>query len=413
EKELRQFRGLQGGLIALVLLVGGLVAMALHLYEKQKKIRVLALQRSEENLSITLTSIGDGVMTFDVDGRVTRMNPVAEKLTGWSQGEAVGRPVDQVFHIVNVHSRKKVENPGYRALSEGTIVGLANHTVLIHRDSTETQIADSASPIRNFDGEITGVVLVFRDVTELYAKEDALRKSEEKYRTFFENSADAMLIIEDGQFVGCNAATVRMLGYDRKEDLLNIRPSELSPETQPDGQLSFEKAERLMALAKEQGSLHFEWTHLRKDRSEIPIEVSLTAIEGGQGMQLHTIWRDLTSRKHAEKALREGEERFRAAFESTTDHILIWDREYNYLYANQAAVDFAGTTPEQVIGQNIREGLAHMPEFMNLWMARIDQVIASGQSMRFQDETRIADKTIFSDSILSPLHAGDGSVYAV
>src|SRR5688572_12997186 len=125
-----------------------------------------ALRKQSEWLRITLASIGDAVISTDAEGRVTFMNAVAEGLTGWSQAEATGRPLSEVFHIVNERTREPVENPVLRALREDTVVGLANHTVLIARDGTERPIDDSAAPMRDEGGTLIGVVLVFRDVSE-------------------------------------------------------------------------------------------------------------------------------------------------------------------------------------------------------------------------------------------------------
>ena len=140
--------------------------------------RESALQESQENLAITLNSIGDAVIATDFDGRVTHMNPTAERLTGWSLAEASGKPLPEVFRIVNARSREVVADPVQRAIALGKVVGLANHTVLLAHDGQEYQIADSAAPIRNAANEITGVVLVFTDVTEQYRSEQALRDSE-------------------------------------------------------------------------------------------------------------------------------------------------------------------------------------------------------------------------------------------
>jgi PAS domain S-box-containing protein len=140
----------------------------------QRKAAEEALRRSENSLSATLYSIGDGVIATDEQGRVTRLNPVAETLTGWPQAEAVGRPIESVFHIVNEDTRAPAVNPVGRVLAEGTIAGLANHTALIARDGVERPIADSGSPIRDGSGAILGAVLVFRDITEE-------RRAEEEY----------------------------------------------------------------------------------------------------------------------------------------------------------------------------------------------------------------------------------------
>lgn len=146
-----------------VLLGAGYVVIRRQLRENDASRRALA--DSEESLSITLNSIGDAVLATDTMGRVTRINPVAERLTGWSLSEARGRPIDEVFCIVNEMTRAPAEVPVAKVLATGMTQGLANHTVVIARDGTECPIADSAAPIRDTAGRIGGVVLVFRDVS--------------------------------------------------------------------------------------------------------------------------------------------------------------------------------------------------------------------------------------------------------
>jgi PAS domain S-box-containing protein len=124
------------------------------------------LQQTKQNLTITLQSIGDGVISTNLKGEIVFMNPVAEALTGWSQTEARGKPFAEIFRIVNEETRKKAEDPLGKVLRSGKVVGLANHTLLIAKDGIERPIADSAAPISDAQGEITGVVLVFRDQSE-------------------------------------------------------------------------------------------------------------------------------------------------------------------------------------------------------------------------------------------------------
>jgi PAS domain S-box-containing protein len=148
----------------------------------ERKLAELVLRRNEESLSTTLQSIGDAVIATDAVGRVTRMNPTAERLTGWSAAEGLGRPLAEVFHIIDGQTREPVIDPVQQVLVCGEIIGLANGTALIARDGSERQIADSAAPIHDASGAITGVVLVFSDVTEAYQVQRALRDSEAQFR---------------------------------------------------------------------------------------------------------------------------------------------------------------------------------------------------------------------------------------
>jgi PAS domain S-box-containing protein len=140
--------------------------------------RAEELFQSEQQLRTTLDSIGDGVITCDADGHVQMMNPVARELTGWSQAEASGQPLEKIFHIVNETTREPVENPVAKVKRLKSIVGMANHTMLIRKDRTELNIADSGAPIRDQKGETMGIVLVFRDITMERKTQDALIANE-------------------------------------------------------------------------------------------------------------------------------------------------------------------------------------------------------------------------------------------
>jgi PAS domain S-box-containing protein len=138
-------------------------AQSIHLARRRAEE---ALRKQSDWLRVTLSSIGDAVITTDVEGRVTFMNRVAESLTGWAQDEAIGWSLPDIFKILNEQSRQPVENPALRTLDAGTIVRLANLTVLIAKDGTECPIDDSAAPIRNEQGDVVGAVLIFRDISE-------------------------------------------------------------------------------------------------------------------------------------------------------------------------------------------------------------------------------------------------------
>ena len=137
-----------------------------------QEIAAAQLSAEKQRLVVTLRSIGDAVITTDVEGRITLLNAVAESLTGWKAHEAIGRPVGDVFRIIDEGSRIEVENPVARVLREGVVCAVTSHAALVAADGRERPIADSGAPIRDANGTVVGVVLVFRDVTDARKAED-------------------------------------------------------------------------------------------------------------------------------------------------------------------------------------------------------------------------------------------------
>lgn len=164
-------------------------AAVVHLQRKMKELENTnkLLHEHEELLSITLQSIGDGVISTDVNGLIANMNPMAEHLCGVKLENVLGKPLTEIFKIISAESREIVENPIKKVLQTGQIAGLANHTILISNDGKEYQIADSAAPIIDKNGKITGVVLVFSDVTDKYMAEAELRESERSKSVLLSN----------------------------------------------------------------------------------------------------------------------------------------------------------------------------------------------------------------------------------
>ncbi len=186
---------------------------------KQLELTNLSLKISEEKLGITLNSIGDAVIATDTEARVTLINPVAEQLTGWTQAEAIGLPVDEIFHIINKETGHLAQIPVMDALTHGTIQGLANHTVLIARNGSERDIADSCAPIRGLDNKIVGAVLVFRDVTEEYALQQALQDSNALIHAIVNTVVDSIITLRfnDYSIQTVNSTTEKMFGYPAAE----------------------------------------------------------------------------------------------------------------------------------------------------------------------------------------------------
>jgi len=173
-----------------------------------------SLLKSYRDLQITLNSISDGVIATDNQGKIIRINSAAEKLTGWNKFEAYGEPLTNVFKIINTNSRKPVSDPAAEVLSTGEVVGLANHTSLIAKDGTEYNIADGAAPIKDDNGDILGVVIVFSDVSKEYKARQALRESEARFRLIAETLPVGIVIHVQGKLMYANKTMLKMIGLE-------------------------------------------------------------------------------------------------------------------------------------------------------------------------------------------------------
>ena len=271
--------------------------------EAMRRAKTRASERGE-TLRVTLHSIGDGVITTDVAGRVASMNVVAESLTGWSRAEATGQPLDRVFRIVNEDTRQPVENPAARALRDGVIVGLANHTILVKKDGTECPIDDSAAPIRNAQGVVSGCVLIFRDVSDqrrVQRDKASQLLTARTLASIIQWSDDAIVSKSlDGVIQSWNAAAERLFGYSAQEAIgkhisMIIPPDRISEEDQI-----------IASLRAGQPIDHFETERIRSDGHRIHVSLTVSPIkdESGRVVGASKIVRDVTERRRLEDDLR-------------------------------------------------------------------------------------------------------------
>jgi len=251
------------------------------------------LRQQRKWFEVTLASIGDGVITSDVNGNVTMLNPVAEQLTGWTSDEAKGRPLTEVFRIINEDTRAEVDNPVLRAIKEGVIQGLANHTLLLTKDGREISIDDSGAPIRA-DGQTVGAVLVFRDSSE--------RRRAEQTRALLagivDSSEDAIVSKSlKGIVTSWNKAAERMFGWTAQEAIGQaiylIIPAELRDE----------ETMILSRIRQGQRVEHFETIRITKDGRRLNISLTVSPIRnrGGQIIGASKIARDITGRVQIEE----------------------------------------------------------------------------------------------------------------
>ncbi|MFW5857028.1 MAG: PAS domain S-box protein, partial [Planctomycetota bacterium] len=306
-----------------------------------------ALRRSEENHRTTLNSIGDAVIATDVDGRIREMNPVAETLTGWPLAEAVGRPLEEAFQIVNAQTRETVQNPVSKVLATGRVVGLANHTLLISRDGTERQIADSAAPIRNDDDMTSGVVLVFRDVTEEYAAAEALRDSEAELRR-----AQAVAQVGSWRFnLDTGAVTAsdearRIYGIDSRDWTIEEVQTVPLPEYR-------DRLDRALRDVVERGKPYDQEFRIRRPSDGAVRDIhSIAAYDAARNRVIGTI-QDVTDRKTTERALRESEEHLRSIFRAAPVGIgVVVSRVLRQV--NEEVCEMTGYTQDELVGESAR-----------------------------------------------------------
>lgn len=270
------------------------------LYESRQ-----AVWQEKERAQVTLESIGDAVITADAAGNIEYLNPAAEALTGWHQQEAQGRPLPEVFDIVNEQSREKVENPLEMCLREGRIIGLANHTVLIRRDGVEFAIEDSAAPIRDRDGGIVGAVMVFHDVTERRKANDMLREREEQMRTLINAMPDFVCFKDgDGHWLLSNEFGLRLFeiqggSYQGKND------SELA-DVSPFYQKVFQSSKDSDEAAWRAGyAVRNEEIISRSDGSKMSFDVIKVPLfhPDGKRKGLVVVGRDITERRGFEEKI--------------------------------------------------------------------------------------------------------------
>lgn len=301
-------------------------------------------------LHTTLHSIGDGVIATDRREIISFMNPVAARLTGWDENEAVGQPMRNVFRIINEETRQAVESPVARVLRSGTVVGLANHTLLISRDEKEIPIADSGSPIKNEKGDITGVVLVFRDQSKERAAEKKLKESERRLSTLISNLPGiAYRCLPDDNWTmiyiseGCRTLTE----YDPSE-LIASRLKAYGELIIPQDRDYVADAVQ-QAVEKEQFFTIEYRIRTKSGKLKWVWEKGLAINDGKTGkILLEGFINDITERKRIEEALTSSRERLQLILKGSNDAPWDWNLLDGDLYYSPQWWHQLGYTPDEM-----------------------------------------------------------------
>ncbi len=315
----------------------------------ERKLADTNLYNAQQLAETTLKAIGDAMITTDEHGLINRMNPVAEQLTGWSEKEAQGQSVKNIFPIVDASTREPIENPVEKVIASGETVYLSNHTTLISKDGTEYQIADSAAPIRDEGNNILGMVLIFNDITEQYQLRQSVTTNMKKYQTlavvapvgiFHTDKQGRCLYINEkwSEITGLSAEEAMGEGWAK-----NIHPDD---------------SERVFAewnkSTKQSVPFKLEYRFQRPDSVRWVLGQAL-AEEGEDGEIIGYVGTitDITDRKNTEQTLAKSTKEWAFAMDFFEDAIYLIDLDDKLVRANQAFYKMTGLTPELAAGRDI------------------------------------------------------------
>ena len=369
----------------------------------------LRLRESENRLARILKSIGDAVIVTDAQTNITRMNPVAERLTGWTNEESVGEPLAKIFRIANQTTRQTVESPADKVRSTGTIIGLANHTVLISKSGADIAIDDSEAPIFDEKGELSGIVLVFRDIGEKRAAQREKDRLTERLSQFLGATSDAIVGV-DRKWVMTylNAKATEVYANDR--EIVGRVVWDVFPDAVYEGSPYVQHFSRAM---NERVAGEFEAFYPDPLNRWLRVEVYPTP-EG-----IVTFSRDITEQKRAqEELLEKSEQAERQRIEIETVYrtapigLALFDtKDFRYLRLNDRQAEFFGLKPEQVVGRTLTE-MAPIEGLKELF----DQVLEKKPIVNFPLEgelvTAPAEHRHWTVSYY-PVIAADGTVQAI
>ncbi len=383
----------------------------------EKKQVEQQLGEKHEYLATTLHSIGDAVIATDSAGRVSAMNPVAEHLTGWTEAEAAGKNLHEVFSIVNSQTFERAENPVARVLSEGKVVGLANHTMLLARDGRRFQIADSAAPIRKKGEAIMGVVLVFRDVTEEYQKDRLL----DEHRT---RLAKAQEIANLGSWE-LDIVNQRLYWSDEVYRIFGLAPKEIEPSydaflamVHPDDREAVNAA-YTESVEKNLESYEIEHRVVRRDGVVRVVYEKCEHVRNDEGRIARSVGmvHDITRRRADEKRIAEEKEQLMVTLRSIGDGVITTDTRGRVVIINKIAEDLTGWSQEEAAGEPLEEVFCIVNEFTRKRCDNpVAKVLATGKIIELANHTvliaRDGTERIIADSG-APIKDAHGAVIGV
>jgi len=361
------------------------------LYGEQKTIT-----ENESKFKTILYSIGDALIITDQFGMIKNINPVSENLTGWQESEAKGKTIEEVFRIINEQTRNKVENPVEKVLSEGTVVGLANHTLLISKDGKEIPIADSGAPIKNDEGEILGVVLVFRDQTKEREANRKIKESEDRLNR-------GEIVSKSGNWE-LNLTSKKMFSSEGAALIYGVEQTEFDYDIV-----------KSVPLPEYRKMLDGALMNLLQNKSPYDVEFKIKAVDSGEIKDIHSITvfdkekntlfgiiQDITQRKTIEKKLAKSEANLLSMINNKDQAIWSLDENYNLIICN----DFFKNAYKAAYNFELKGGV-NLVEILSLelkayWKPKYDEALA-GNKVEFEFSETILGKKYYFQVFLNPI----------
>ncbi len=345
------------------------IELAIHKHTMGRR-----LKENEQWFKTTLSSIGDGVITTDMQGCVTFMNPVAETLTGWNIAEAKGLPITDVFHIVNEESREIVKNPVTKVIETGRTVGLANHTLLISKNGRELPIKDSSAPILLDNEQPVGIVLVFQDNEKDREAEKKLQASEEKFRVLFDYAPlPYQSLNKDGYILHVNQTWLRTLGYEKEEVEGQFFGDFLKPEWRGHFEENFPKFKSIGEV------LGVQFEMVRKDGTYLTVQFDgkISSDAHGDFLRTHCVFRDITQEVKLSKQLQEQEKELRQHQKLEAIGTLAGGIAHNFNNILSAIIGFTELSIEDVTaGTELHDNLEEVYSASIRAKTLVDQILA-------------------------------------